>query len=113
MSSQVWSLKPMLSTTSVSPSHLPVESPVQLLSSPSHRPTNLRTTGVPFGNLRPGEYRIAAWEAIGTGLGNIPEFHPKFDDTATSIKLAEDAHENVQPVLISRDKADAMAAQLP
>ncbi len=65
-----------------------------------------------FGSLRPGEYRIAAWEQIETGMPNIPEFHVRFDSEATVIKLTEDAHETVQPVLISREKIAAAAAAL-
>ena len=57
-----------------------------------------------FGSLRPGEYRVAAWEKVEAGMGNIPEFHARFDDRATTIKLREDSHETVQPVLIDRDQ---------
>jgi hypothetical protein len=65
-----------------------------------------------FGNLRPGEYRIAAWERIEPGIGNLSEFHVRFDETATTVKLSEDSHETVQPVLISREKVAAEAAKL-
>jgi hypothetical protein len=65
-----------------------------------------------FGNLRPGEYRIAAWERIEAGMGNISEFHARFDESATIVKLSEDSHEVVQPVLISREKVEAEAVKL-
>jgi hypothetical protein len=65
-----------------------------------------------FENLRPGEYRIAAWEKIEPGMGNIPEFHLKFDARATAVTLKEDSHEVVQPVLIDRDAVEAEAAKL-
>jgi protocatechuate 3,4-dioxygenase beta subunit len=65
-----------------------------------------------FGNLRPGEYRIAAWEKIEPGMGNIPEFHVKFDARATSVTLSEDSHEVVKPVLISREAVEREAASL-
>jgi len=65
-----------------------------------------------FGNLRPGEYRIAAWERIEAGMGNITEFHVRFDDTATAIRLSEDSHQTVQPVLIGREKVEMEAATL-
>jgi hypothetical protein len=65
-----------------------------------------------FGNLRPGEYRIAAWERIEPGIGNVSEFHVKFDGTATIVKLSEDSHDTVQPVLISREKVEVEAAKL-
>jgi len=66
-----------------------------------------------FGNLRPGEYRIAAWEKIEPGMGNISEFHVRFDGKATVVKLMEDSHETVQPVLIIRKEIEAEAAKLP
>jgi hypothetical protein len=65
-----------------------------------------------FGSLRPGEYRIAAWERIEPGMGNISEFHVRFDETATIVKLSEDSHETVHPVLISREKVEVEAAKL-
>ncbi|MGZ4789793.1 MAG: carboxypeptidase regulatory-like domain-containing protein [Terriglobales bacterium] len=65
-----------------------------------------------FGNLRPGEYRIAAWEKIEQGLGNVAEFHVKFDNKATVVRLAEDSRETVQPVLIHREEIETEAAKL-
>jgi hypothetical protein len=65
-----------------------------------------------FGNLRPGEYRIAAWETIESGMGNLTEFHVRFDDMATRVKVREDSRETIQPVLISREKVEAEAAKL-
>jgi Carboxypeptidase regulatory-like domain len=66
-----------------------------------------------FGNLRPGEYRIAAWEKIEPGMGNVPDFHVSFDSSATPLKVSEDSHQTVQPVLISRERIEAAAATLP
>ncbi len=66
-----------------------------------------------FGNLRPGEYRIAAWEKIEQGMGNLSEFHAKFDNKANVVRLMEDSHETVQPVLISREEIEMEAAKLP
>ena len=63
-----------------------------------------------FGNLRPGEYRIAAWEKIESGMGNLTEF--RFDDMATRVKVSEDSRETIQPVLISGEKVEAEAAKL-
>jgi protocatechuate 3,4-dioxygenase beta subunit len=65
-----------------------------------------------FANLRPGEYRIAAWEKIEPGMGNITGFHLAFDAQATVVKLSEDSHEVVQPVLIRQEAVDADAAKL-
>jgi len=66
-----------------------------------------------FGSLRPGEYRIAAWEKIEQGMGNVADFHVRFDNKATVVKLVEDSKETVQPVLISREKIETEAAKLP
>jgi protocatechuate 3,4-dioxygenase beta subunit len=65
-----------------------------------------------FGGLRPGEYRIAAWERIEPGIGNLSEFHVKFDETATVVKLSEDSRQTVQPVLIGREKVEMETAAL-
>ena len=65
-----------------------------------------------FTRLAPGEYRIAAWEKIEPGLPNVPEFHAKFDADATVVRLSENSHEKVQPVLIGRQKVEAAAATL-
>jgi protocatechuate 3,4-dioxygenase beta subunit len=66
-----------------------------------------------FGSLRPGEYRIAAWEKIEQGMGNLSEFHVRFDNKANVVKLMEDSHETIQPVLISRKNVEEAAAKLP
>jgi len=65
-----------------------------------------------FRSQRPGEYRIAAWEKIEPGLVYVSEFHRKFDGDATVVKLSEDSHEKVTPVLIGREKIEAAAATL-
>ena len=66
-----------------------------------------------FGSLRPGEYRIAAWEKIEQGMGNLAEFHMRFDNKATVVRVMEDSHETVQPVLIRREEIETEAAKLP
>jgi hypothetical protein len=65
-----------------------------------------------FAGLPPAEYRVAAWEKIEPGLPNVPEFHQKFDAEATTVRVAPDARETVQPVLIDRKKVEAAAASL-
>jgi hypothetical protein len=65
-----------------------------------------------FANLRPVEYRIAAWEKIEQGMGNVTAFHLAFDAQATVVKLSEDSHETVQLVLISREAVEREAAKL-
>jgi Carboxypeptidase regulatory-like domain len=66
-----------------------------------------------FAGLPPAEYRVAAWEQIEPGLPNVPEFHQKFDAEATTVRVAPDARETVQPVLIDRKKVEAAAAAIP
>jgi len=66
-----------------------------------------------FGSVRPGEYRISAWEKIEQGMGNLSDFHVRFDNKATAVKLIEDSHETVQPVMISGEEVEAAAAKLP
>jgi hypothetical protein len=63
-----------------------------------------------FGNLAPGEYRVAAWEKIEPGLGNVAEFHRKFDAEATVVKVKEDGREKVQAPVISAKKVEEAAA---
>jgi protocatechuate 3,4-dioxygenase beta subunit len=63
-----------------------------------------------FGNLAPGEYRVAAWEQIEPGLAMLPEFHQRFDAQATVVKVAEDAHETVRPVVIGKKQVEEVAA---
>ncbi len=69
--------------------------------------------GFRFARLRPGEYRVAAWERIEPGMANISEFHVSFDSSATTVKVSEGSHQTVQPVLVSREKIEATAAKLP
>ena len=45
-------------------------------------------------------------------MGNLAEFHVRFDSTATVVKVIEDSHETVQPVLIGREKVEMEAATL-
>ncbi len=65
-----------------------------------------------FASLPPGDYRIAAWEQIDPGLGTVPEFRIKFESKAAAVKLAENAHENVEAPLIGHDAIEAEAAKL-
>jgi hypothetical protein len=45
-------------------------------------------------------------------MGDLTEFHIRFDDMATRVKVSEDSRETIQPVLISREKVEAEAAKL-
>ncbi len=69
-------------------------------------------------NLSPGEYRIAAWEGSERnldGLGpfrDLPEFRARFDAQATTLKLNENDHAQIQPILISRDNIEAAVSKV-
>jgi hypothetical protein len=65
-----------------------------------------------FASLAPGDYRIAAWEQIDSGLSTVPEFRAKFESKAAAVKLNENAHENIEAPLIGRDAIEAEAAKL-
>lgn len=65
-----------------------------------------------FANLRPGEYRLAAWEKIESGLSSAPDFRARFENRATKLSIEEDARETVQPVLIATQAIEEVAAQL-
>lgn len=65
-----------------------------------------------FANLRPGEYRLAAWEKIEPGLSSAPDFRARFENRATKLSLEEDARETVRPVLFPADAIETEAARL-
>jgi len=91
------------------PSRLPPGGPIEQV-----RSTFTDSMGhFQLGNLRPGEYRVAAWETMDLGLVTTPEFRARFEDDAAVVKLSEDAHVIVQTPLIGHDTIDAEAAKLP
>ena len=63
-------------------------------------------------NLGPGEYRIAAWEDVEFGLLQDPDFRARFDGKATTLKLAENAHETPEVKLIAKEESDAEAEKV-
>jgi protocatechuate 3,4-dioxygenase beta subunit len=65
-----------------------------------------------FGNLGPGDYRIAAWEKVDPGLPTAPEFRVRFEDKAARVHLDEDGHESTEAPLIGRDAIETEAAKL-
>jgi protocatechuate 3,4-dioxygenase beta subunit len=65
-----------------------------------------------FGNLPPGEYRVAAWEKVDPGVPHVPEFHTRFDADATPVLLHEDSRQEVQPALVPRQKIETVTATL-
>jgi hypothetical protein len=65
-----------------------------------------------FTDLPPGDYRVAAREQIDQGLGTVPEFRSQFESQATSVKLNEGDHAQIEPSLIPKDAIEAEAAKL-
>ena len=59
-----------------------------------------------FTNLPPGEYRVAAWEEIDSSLAILPKFRTKFDSRATTVKLNENDHGQIESgcCLVARSK---------
>jgi hypothetical protein len=66
-----------------------------------------------FSDLPPGDYRVAAWEQIDSGLGTVPEFRSQFESAATSVKLSEGDHAQIEPSLIPAAEIEAAAAKTP
>lgn len=64
-----------------------------------------------FMGLPPGEYHIAAWEQVETGLANVPGFRNAFNSKTAAVRLSEDSHESVEVPLIGRDAIEAEAAK--
>lgn len=68
-------------------------------------------------SLPPGEYRIAAWEGTERNLDgyaplrDLAEFRAKFDSQASTLKLNENDHAQIEPALISRENIEAEAAK--
>ncbi len=77
------------------------------------RTVNARADGrYRFTSLPPGEYRIAAWEKIDPGFSELPEFLAKFEERATSIKVSENEHQNLDPVVVKGDDIEIEANKL-
>jgi uncharacterized GH25 family protein len=69
--------------------------------------------GFKFTSLRPGEYFVAAWEELDTGLAQSPDFLKNFNGDGASIKLVEGGHESVDAKVVSRDKIATEIAKIP
>jgi len=46
------------------------------------------------------------------GFAELPEFLTRFDTRATTLKIGENAHENVTPALIGREAIEVEANKL-
>ena len=66
-----------------------------------------------FTSLAPGDYYIAAWEDLESGLAQNPEFLSHFNSVATAITLQESAHVILDPKVIPPARLAAEIAMLP
>lgn len=57
-----------------------------------------------FTNLRPGPYKLFAWEEVDDDLWPDPEFRKKYDDRATEVTLRANEKQNAQLLPISAEE---------
>ena len=62
--------------------------------------------------LAPGEYKTFAWEDRGDGIITDPDLRKAFESKATVVKLSEKSHENVEPLLITKEAMETEAAKI-
>jgi hypothetical protein len=68
--------------------------------------------GVRLGGLAPGEYYVAAWKELESGLAESPEFLARFNGEASLVELDEGGHDTVEVRLISPERVAAEIARL-
>lgn len=66
-----------------------------------------------FGNLPPGEYRVAAWEDIDSGLAQYRPFCELFGSKAAKVQLGENGRERVDVKLVPAAAIASATARLP
>ena len=66
-----------------------------------------------FGNLAPGEYRVAAWEEVDPGLVQNPEFRARLENAAAKVELQESTLATMDIKLVGQDAIQAEIAKLP
>ncbi len=69
--------------------------------------------GFQFKGLAPGEYYVAAWEELESGLATSADFLSHFTSDASAVKLAEGAHESRDLKPVPSDKIAVEIAKLP
>lgn len=69
--------------------------------------------GFQFKGLAPGDYYIAAWEELESGLTGNPDFVSRFTGDATLVTLSEGGHETRDLKPVAADKVAAETAKLP
>jgi hypothetical protein len=69
--------------------------------------------GFEFTGLAPGEYYVAAWGDLDSGLAGSTELLARFGDDASLVKLDESGQGSVEVKLISPERLAAEIARLP
>lgn len=69
--------------------------------------------GFKFTSLAPGEYYVAAWKELESGLADSPEFLARFDGDASLVKLEESGRATVEVKVIPPERIAAEIARLP
>jgi protocatechuate 3,4-dioxygenase beta subunit len=69
--------------------------------------------GFKFTSLAPGDYFVAAWEELDTGLAQSPDFLKNFTSDGSAVKLAEGGRESVDTKVVARDKIVTEIAKIP
>jgi protocatechuate 3,4-dioxygenase beta subunit len=65
-----------------------------------------------FDHLRPGEYKVIAWDGIETGIAQYAPFNGHFANKATTLTLSEGSAAKAEVPLISRAEVDAIIDDL-
>jgi beta-lactamase regulating signal transducer with metallopeptidase domain len=55
------------------------------------------------GNLAPGDYFVAAWDELDSGLAQAPEFLGRFISQATAVKVNESSQANADVKMVPKD----------
>jgi hypothetical protein len=77
------------------------------------RTTMSREDGVyEFGNLPPGEYRVAAWQGVSPGVAQYRGFFEPFTNDARSVRLAPGDNQEINPDVIGEKTAAAQLAKV-
>jgi hypothetical protein len=90
----------------------PVSGAIMALIPKSGPATNIQTRnadekgGVTFRGLKPGEYRLIAWEDIPPGAAQDPEFLKPFEGRGESVKLDASGKQAVQVTVVPASETD-------
>ena len=65
-----------------------------------------------FTSLRPGDYRVFAFEDIESGLSSEPGFRKAFVSSSAAVKLEENDRESIELKVISKEAINAEAQKI-